>query len=211
MKEIEKHICRNCQESIGFPLNQKTFRFCPYCGKNLYGINKIQLDKGIEETVYNWLSKTLSIDNWLVSETVRNQMATVFLLIWPILETKVFNGDMSHNQMRCVAEYASKMINISKLDDIAFHFFERYQDNRKYMHLAQRQNWNTIERILENQYYELNNYKKTLLMIYIVYRYRNNIFHGIKTIQQWSAFDEEIQRCIEFMVLLGECYDVKRP
>lgn len=212
MKSLRLLECNVCHRIIEQPENTNQYMYCPYCGSQISPMNgrtRISLDEDIERIVYNWLSKTLSIDEWLVSETIRNQMATVFLLLWPILETQIFNGDMSHNQMKQVAGSAVGKIPRRELDEISQHFYERYQDRRMYNGLVQGRNWPKIERILDKPFIRVYENEKILLLIFVVYRYRNNIFHGIKTIRQWQNYSYEIQLCIRFMVLLGDACCVK--
>lgn len=215
MEEYEPIICINCKKDLDLNNDPSDYRYCPYCGRKLFGeINatEIHLNKDIETTVYEWLAKTLSIDRWLVSETIRNQMATVFLLIWPILENKIFKNSMSHEQINRIAESILGKIPKRELDEISSHFHKRYQDRRKYLKLIneQRYNWGKIERIIEKPFYRVREDEKIVLMIFVTYRYRNNIFHGIKSIQQWNNFSNEIQQCIRFMLLLGDSYGIDK-
>lgn len=202
MEFIEPVFCKKCGE---FFESDRNYIFCPFCGKKQTDISGLCLDKQIEKQVYDWLSKVLQIDEWLVSETVNNQMATVFLLIWPIIELNLFNGDMSHSQMLAVAKEYKEKFPDDELDEIAKHFYCRYQDNNKYQKLVRGYNWRKIEILLTRPYDTIYKENKIAFMIFVVYRYRNNIFHGLKTIDQWNDFSDEIQLCIKFMILLGDC------
>ncbi len=207
MEEVESFVCVSCGKEIKYP--DYSFRYCPFCGKEQYVIPErekdIVLDDDIEKMVYEWLAKTLKIDDWLVSETVKNQTATIFLLIWPILETKIFNNDMSHKQIIDISKEVRSEIPDVELDMIARHFYDRYQDHSKYRKLVAGRDWYKIERVLSKSYSRIYKDEKIALLIFVVYRYRNNIFHGIKSIKEWNKFSEEIQLCIKFMVMLGNC------
>lgn len=211
MEAIEGFKCAMCGRIVKDP--EYNIRFCPFCGKEQYVIHEmdkeVALDEEIEQIVYEWLAKTLEIDGWLVSETVKNQMATVFLLIWPILETKVFNNDMSHRQITDISNLVKDELSDIELDMVSRHFYDRYQDKNKYRKLVAGRDWTKIERVLDKPYNRIYKDEKIALMIFVVYRYRNNIFHGIKSIKEWKNFSEEIQLCIRFMVMLGNCMKIE--
>lgn len=206
MEINEDFVCKYCNEVIYEP--EFNIRYCPFCGKEQYEKfeEEIVLNEGMEEKVYEWLSRRLSIDKWLVSETVKNQVATIFLLVWPILETELFKGDMSHTQMKDVAKRVKENIKISEIEHIARHFYERYQDFDKYYKLASNgtRRWDRVERLLNRAYEDIYKQSKIEFLIYVVYRYRNNIFHGLKSLKAWNDFSEEIMLCIEFMIILGD-------
>lgn len=46
-------------------------------------------------------------------------------------------------------------------------------------------------------------------MTYIVYRYRNNMFHGNKGLESWLQFEEQIKDCITVMKKLTVLPDKK--
>ena len=207
MEVYEDYICTSCQKTV--KNIDGDYRYCPYCGMDLISNGDLKLDLDVEDIVYEWLAKMLYIDTCLVSETMKNQMATVFLLIWPIIETKIFNSDMSHQQMKAVAQMVKDKIPDNELNVIFRHFHSRYQDKRKYTKLKQNRPWDKIDYILADPIERVNKYNKIVFMIFVVYRYRNNIFHGIKTIKEWSSFSEEIQLCIKFMILLGNSIELK--
>lgn len=208
METYENYICPNCNEHV--KNIDGNYLFCPYCGTELRKKKslEIKLDSEVETLVYEWLSKMLKIDPWLVSETVENQMATVFLLIWPILETKIFNSDMKYGQMIKVANQVSSKISYKSIDDIFLHFHERFQDEDKYRNLTNKHDWDRIEQILRESPDDVSKKRRITFLIYVVYRYRNNIFHGKKSLREWDRFSKEIQLCIKFMIILGNSIDL---
>lgn len=209
MEFYENYICNKCGNQVENV--DGNYKFCPYCGENL-SLNKNKknmkeegpvLDEEIERLVYDWLGRKLDIDTWLVSETVRNQMATVFLLIWPILEKEIFQNDMKKYHITSVANQYKDSIDESAMDEMFNHFHQRFQDPHKYNELKNRDQWDKIDKILQLPSSRVFKENKIIFLIYVVYRYRNNIFHGIKSINQWNDFAYEIHLCIKFMVLLG--------
>ncbi len=64
----------------------------------------------------------------------------------------------------------------------AAYFFYRYQDPEKYQRLTDSKRYESMEKVLAKNYEALTGEDKMVLMMTTVYRYRNNIFHGNKTI-----------------------------
>ena len=52
---------------------------------------------------------------------------------------------------------------------------------------------------------DLSDEEKLVLMIYVVYRYRNNIFHGNKGIESWSHYTSQIELYLDFMMSILDC------
>ena len=208
MKAYRDFECMYCNKKNS--VLEGEIKYCPFCGMELNNkedVKSISLDDDIEEAVYAWLAKTLEIDSWLVSETIKNQVATVFLLIWPIIETKVFDRGMKPYLIEEMSKKIENDIPEKELDLIASHFYERYQDSSKYRKLisSKSREWNKIPKILRTPFNRLYKNEKIFFMIFVVYRYRNNIFHGRKSIKEWNEYLDEIQQCIKFMILLGNC------
>ena len=203
MEVYENYICRKCKNEV--ENIDGSYKYCPYGGENLLFKKELELklDSDIEEVVYNWLSRMLLIDTGLVPEVIKNQIATVFLLIWPIIETKIFNNDMSHAKIKSMAGNVKNKISDVDLENIFLHFHDRFQDDNKYEELRHGHKWSKIDYILQDPPERVSKKNRIIFMIFVVYRYRNNIFHGTKTIRTWSNFSKEIQLCIKFMILLG--------
>ena len=202
MKNNMAYKCVHCNSIVYRPEPDR--RFCSFCGRE-WEKDSLTLNEEIEKEVYEWLSKELRIDNWLVSETVRNQLATVFLLIWPIIENRIFFRNVKQQKARDISERIKGNIDDNKLNPIVFHFYERYQDTNKYNKLVNGREWDGIKDILNTPFSMIGKADKIYFAIFVVYRYRNNIFHGLKSITEWNAYADEIQLCIEFMLMFGKC------
>ena len=206
MEFFEDFYCKEC--GYKNKNTEDTIFFCPKCGaaegkKVSRNTADISLNADLQTEVYKWLSKILSIDNWLVDETIKNQTATIFLLIWPIIETELFDNNLNKERIKEVAESVEGQISENDIDEIAGYFHDRYQDISLYRGLAQDRNWRVIENILEKSYWKVSKVEKLMFLIFVVYRYRNNIFHGIKSIKEWNKYSKEIELCIKFMLILG--------
>ena len=63
-----------------------------------------------------------------------------------------------------------------------------------------------MEAVLAKDYTQLNGTEKMILMMTTVFRYRNNIFHGMKAIVAWNEYSKEIAYCTEFMMAVVDIY-----
>lgn len=150
-----------------------------------------------------------------IEEMLSNQRATVFLLVWPILEQRLFDGFFTKGKIiNFVAENKGLFSQIDA-DDAAKHFHNRYQDTTMYRRLRYRgknqqpqiENAKKVDDILAKPYTSLLPEDKLHLLLYVTYRFRNNIFHGNKGILSWCQYGTEIDYCIRFMTKL---VDAKR-
>ena len=57
--------------------------------------------------------------------------------------------------------------------------------------------------ILKKEFEKISAEEKIYFLVYIVYRYRNNMFHGTKGLESWIRYKSEIERCIDIMMKLS--------
>lgn len=55
--------------------------------------------QGISDKVYYWLATRYQTDNDSIKRMLDNQVATVYLLIWPIMEQEIFSGFMKKSRL----------------------------------------------------------------------------------------------------------------
>lgn len=48
----------------------------------------------VNERVTAWLAQQFNTNDWNIKDMLKTQNATVYLLIWPIMEQSVFDGFM---------------------------------------------------------------------------------------------------------------------
>lgn len=165
------------------------------------------MEKNISDKVKNWLATQFDTDSNRVDEMLDSQLATTYLLIWPIMEQKLFGGFMQKEKIEEAADTYSNYYSKMNVQDIVKHFHERYQDRTRYANLKHGDNAPVIDAILNKRFVALDYKEKLMLMFYVVYRYRNNIFHGSKGIQSWTTYSTQIDKCIEFMMIIVDCYN----
>lgn len=93
------------------------------------------------------------------------------------------------------------------VENIAKHFHTRYQDEERYRHLCHQDNYKDTDEILLKPYENITHKEKIILLTYVVYRYRNNIFHGNKGIRTWSNYNKQIQYCLQYMMAIVDCHE----
>lgn len=157
------------------------------------------------QEVEEWLAGYFDTDTNRIEELLTNQLATTYLLIWPIFEQKFFNGFMKKSEIKRFAADHAECYGKMNSEYIIKYFHKRYQDNNNYHHLKHRDNCSDIDEILKKSYDKLKSEEKLALGLYVVYRYRNNIFHGNKGIKSWVNYKTQIEYCLQFMMRFIDC------
>lgn len=160
----------------------------------------------ISSRVTEWLADHFSTEAWNIQDMLQTQNATVYLLIWPIMEQRVFDGFMQGKKIVPVSEKLGEYFDEMNADEKARYFHSRYQDAEKYRRLTDSKKYKPMEIVLAKEYSELTNIEKMTLMMTTVFRYRNNIFHGNKAIGDWNKYSQEIEYCTEFMMSVVDVY-----
>ena len=172
----------------------------------------------LDKETLKWLAMNIDPDKTSneeeIKDMLRNQVAVSYLLIWPILEQRHFSGFMKVGQIRDASfqlyRYYSELS--PDLDYIVEHFFHRYN-------ISKNENNPCLKRLQPE--HEINDYYKNLLrkksynevlprekislLLFVIYRYRNNIFHGSKSIDKWINYSEQINYCLIGMMKIADC------
>ena len=191
---------------------------------------KYKLNLMTNSQILNWLAENINTYTdpnvkasvAEIQDMLNNQIAVSYLLIWPIFESRHFGGfmklkkiDIAADMLKSDYDNALKM----NLDPIAKRFFERYsiygnKNNPFYKGLqpdpSLRKKNQRFEEICSKRFFiNLNSSDKIYLLLYVIYRYRNNIFHGYKNIESWSQFTYQINDCLTSMMLLSDYMKAK--
>lgn len=160
----------------------------------------------VNERVTAWLADQFQTPKWNIKDMLKTQNATVYLLIWPIMEQTVFDGFMQGKNIDPSAEKLGPYFDELMAEDKAQYFHDRYQDPEKYRKLTSSKKYKSMERVIQKDYTELSGEEKVVLLMTTVFRYRNNIFHGNKAIDDWTKYSREIEYCTEFMMSVVDVY-----
>lgn len=148
-----------------------------------------------------WLSTVLGQPEDQIRYLLADESALQFLITWSLFEAKCFNGFM---KVEHIEEYANTTSSIcfSELDDIVLNFHLRYQENDFFTKLMHQQNNDELSKIRKKKFSTLCTKEKLFFLLFIVYRYRNNIFHGNKGVQSWLEYRHQINQCTKAMQVL---------
>lgn len=151
-----------------------------------------------------WFANYLGQDALQVERLLRDKTATRFLIAWSLFETSCFGGFAKVEKLEIFAKDLTdaKWFQPSVLTDAANHFHERYQDKKLYRNLMHKQKSPCIDLIRQKDFESLSADEVVFFVIFVVYRYRNNIFHGNKGVQSWLKFKHQIKLCIKIMQTL---------
>lgn len=143
-----------------------------------------------------WLGELLGQDEVEICHLFRDQTALHFLIAWSLFESKCFSGFVRINQ---IEKFAKKLISegfdSTLVQDATNHFHARYKDSNLYQQLMHDQACPRMEAIVRKNIQSLNPEESLFLVALVVYRFRNNIFHGNKKVQSWLQYKEQIRLC----------------
>ena len=153
------------------------------------------------DTFDRWFASYLHHDELQVARLLKDKTATRFLITWSIFESDCFSGFV---QFKEINDYSNKIIVNSKFKREKFveflrYFHNRYQDPQLYENLMHTQKSAEVKQILKKDMSVLTHSEEIFFLVTVVYRYRNNIFHGNKGVSSWLKFREQIDLCRNIM------------
>lgn len=148
-----------------------------------------------------WLASYLCQEESQVATLLNNRTATRFLIAWSIFESDCFDRFF---QFKNLNDYSKKVVETSGCQRESFadalrHFHARYQEPRRYNNLMHEQKSPELKQILEKHVETLTPSEGIFLLVAVIYRYRNNIFHGNKGVSSWLQFRKQIDWCTKIM------------
>lgn len=169
-------------------------------------IRKDSREKTWNPLFINWFRKNEEGNNTQLSDEKIIAMLDAplgyqFLVIWSCFERSCAGGYFRSSKIK---EYSRNNINAFQVEGntlikIAKKFHSRYQDKRKYKRLRHKDRNQEVDAILDKNFELLSEQEQLTLLLYVIFRYRNNIFHGNKGVSMWNQFDEQINDCIDVM------------
>jgi len=159
----------------------------------------------------NWLTQNVPGYNELSEEERKEIMQ--FSLLWSFFEAQVLNTSASPRsiQTKIISWANLVLLNLHDFEKYRDYFSQRYTENGntnyrfQHLHLRNSDNRNLIERVLKKEANEVSDVVAALLII--VYRYRNNFFHGIK----WEyGFKEQLENFRISNELLVQMLDIQK-
>ncbi len=153
------------------------------------------------ETLIIWLAKHFNIEKKQVEKDINYENVAGFLIIWTIFEQRAFKSYMTYSKIETFVN--KNVLSITdEIRNIAGSFHDRYQDPRKYKNLSHNDNHDDVKNILKKKKECLTDNEKIHLALYVLYRYRNNIFHGNKGARSWNQYRDQIDQCVKIMAFI---------
>jgi hypothetical protein len=156
--------------------------------------------KMIIEEAADFLMSYFKEDREQIDILIKTDYALSFLLIWSIFESKCFDAFLTINDLDNEDIKNDKEFN--EFSNDAAYFHNLYQSNKtRWKNLKYKEeNYKDLDNLLKGNYEDLLKGDKIKFGLFVIYRYRNNIFHGNKKILSWINYKEEIKRCIKMMI-----------
>lgn len=147
-----------------------------------------------------FIIKYLDIDKSKYKDLKKNTFVYDFLILWSLFEQNVFKGYCRIETIKKMKELNEKVL--ENIEEDIKYFFNRYQNKKYYKNLVWNNSNQYFENILNKNYENLSHTEKTHFILFVVFRFRNNIFHGNKGIQSWLKYNEQIEKCVKIMIRL---------
>ena len=156
---------------------------------------------GQSQAFVPWFATHLGQHQLEVQRLLNDPTAVHFLIAWSLLETECFNGFATCAKLRdyCMRVVEREFFDAASLASVVAGFHERYQDKKCLARLMQDHTKPDIKPLLEQPVAALSAVDQVYLVISVVYRYRNNIFHGTKGVQSWLKYRPQIEQCVSAM------------
>ena len=149
-----------------------------------------------------WLGEPLQQSSHSVRTLLKDPAALHFLIAWSLFEAKCFKGEFGAKKLLGATApiIAPSADSAAGLLAAGRHFHARYQNESLSAGLAPpdkvpkdvQAQWNAI---LARAFDHLGTEDIIFLNAFVASRFRNNMFHGVKGIDDWLRYRTEIQHC----------------
>lgn len=122
-------------------------------------------------------------------------------MAWSIFEAKCFAGYLKAGCLRKFARrVCSEGFKVDAISAPVAHFHQRYKDGGTLGNLLHDKKTlgpvvSEFKRCISTPLSDLGFEDQVFLVSFVVYRFRNNMFHGNKRVQSWLRFREQISLC----------------
>ncbi|MGY2932712.1 hypothetical protein IVA93_31715 [Bradyrhizobium sp. 155] len=100
------------------------------------------------------------------------------------------------------AKRTAQSVSLAQLRDTAAHFHARYQDKTRFANLMHGEKDPAPLGVAGRPVRRTHQRRQVVSSCLVVFRYRDNIFHGNKGVESWLLYREQIRHCIESMQVL---------
>lgn len=156
------------------------------------------------------MEKRRKVDIYEVEELYKTSLGLDFLLVWTIFEKTFFSDSPKRGDKISKVTKNLKFCLTSDMESILKYFLERYKkDRKKLRQLCDKDKCKgkcygdsgcNFFNYIERDSVTYTNEEKLYILMYVVNRYRNNMFHGTKKVKSWlSDYKFEIENCVSIM------------
>lgn len=124
-----------------------------------------------------------------------------FLVAWSLFESKCIKANANEKTIQVFATQAAISLQSKHptLEIIGDHFYIRYQNKKMLSNLLYGREGGKLKEILTKPKKLLTDLDIIFLVAFVIFRFRNNIFHGNKGVNSWLQFEEQIKFCTSAM------------
>lgn len=153
----------------------------------------------------SWLADVLQEGKGDVTRLLKDKTALHFLIAWSLFESKCFSGFLT---AKCLRSFADKAVQAGFAPRTVVrqlnHFHDRYGDRKKLDNLLSDNKTPTaveedFKCCLAKQVSSLADRDRVFTVLFVIYRFRNNMFHGNKRVESWLQYQAQISLCTEAM------------
>ena len=151
-------------------------------------------------TFETWLAKLLGQRELEIRRLMNDGTAIRFLMVWSMFEGRYLR-DSANEQV--IDQLAKRIVdegfNPTCLSEALNHLHARYQDKSRLRALLHDRKSKLFNQIISIPIAELSPIQQAFLVMFVVFRFRNNMFHGNKGVESWLKYSQQIQLCTEVM------------
>ena len=162
----------------------------------------MEIQEMLDADFKSWLTDFKRQSGVLVSQLLEDHTALHFLIAWALFKSLCFNNSVNIKNIQRFSERTDEggSFDVTSIHEDVKHFHTRYQDRDKFRNLIfDNKDYADIETILNCRVDDVTSKQMIYLSVFVIFRYRNNIFHGNKGIESWLNFREQIARCTRIM------------
>lgn len=159
--------------------------------------------------IKQWLQGNLECKSSDINMLYSSKTGLDFLLVWNIFEVKLFDKYCTKDKLHNVAIRVSESVRCGELQKFIEHFHYRYHtDKVKYRNLKHGSSPILIpDEVVKNRLQCSTVQDKLHFLLFVLFRYRNNMFHGNKGLINWLQYDEQIRLCTEAMCIFVDIHE----
>ena len=164
-------------------------------------------------TFDTWFAGLFGQQEMDVKRLLNDGGATRFLIAWSMFESRCFDDTANEERSLLLADriVTDEAFDADLLSDALIHFYDRYQSASRLSALLHKRKSIRFSQLLCVPLEDLSNVERTFFVMFVVFRFRNDIFHGNKGVESWLHYREQIRLCTEAMqALISHVQTVKQ-